>query len=127
MASERRPDRQKRLTLPKRASLATIGRRQLSSRFIAVGALFLFTIPSAYAQPLKYDFKCGDYPEVMRAIEGYNEQLIGTGITDRGNIIQQFRSRHGDFTIIVVYPNMRACIAENGTQWQAKFPFSDAV
>lgn len=84
-------------------------------------------IPVRAEDAAKYPFRCAPYPEVMRAIQGYHEELVGTGFTERNRIVQQFRSEAGSFTIVEVYPDLRTCITQTGDKWRARFPFSDAA
>lgn len=53
----------------------------------------------------------------------HKEQAVGVGIGNQGqHIVELFASKRGSFTLIIGFPDGRACMIASGAQWHAIKP-----
>lgn len=62
---------------------------------------------------------CGPHETILHKLRnGFNEEIAAKGLTESGIGFELTISTTGTWTVLLVYPNGKACIADSGTQFQ---------
>ncbi|MHA3913830.1 hypothetical protein [Halovulum sp. GXIMD14793] len=64
---------------------------------------------------------CGERSAIVEHLSTkYGEQLIGVGLERRNAMVELYVSETGTYTVLVSFPNGRACLVVSGEHWQIR-------
>lgn len=86
--------------------------------------VWLAVVLAAWARPAapalaQMPLACGDRADVVEQLRAkFGEVPRAIGLTRGGAVIELFVSEEGSFTILLSFPNGRACLQATGDQWE---------
>lgn len=98
--------------------------------FSVILALLVFWFAATWASIAKAEqtqpmpSNCGGFADVTSGLKTrWGEEIIGRGLMASGSVLTLFSDTAGDsFTVLVVFPDGKACLAASGTGWEAMPP-----
>ncbi len=63
---------------------------------------------------------CAEHAQIVEGLAThYSESRVGFGLDNYGRVVEIFASkRQGSWTIVVTFPDGRACLVASGEDWQ---------
>lgn len=95
-------------------------KRIVAATLFAIAAMFMLTVASATgAHVQRPSDQCNTYKKGRAHLEKtYGEVVVYRGLASNGNLIEVLVSPGGkSWSIIVIFPNGRACITASGEDW----------
>lgn len=96
-------------------------RRSLAS-FAVFGALVLGALvlgALVAAAPASAQSVCGARTEMVKQLENrYAESRRAIGLASNGTLLEVFASTSGTWTVLMSFPDGRACMMANGDAWR---------
>lgn len=78
----------------------------------------LLSWPALAQQP-----QCGEHKEAVDYLSSkYGERLAGQGITAGNSVLELYTSATGSWTMLLILPSGKACLAGSGEDWEAIAP-----
>jgi hypothetical protein len=96
-----------------------VGAMGLGAYLLAVpAALCLLPALAAAQEPELVKPRCGGRADMLRTFGWANQLPHVMAITSEGNILEVYRSRDGDWAIMITPPQRPSCVTAHGPFWE---------